>query len=133
MDQEDLKKVATFTLDIELYQWRLKVLDSLFEDSRVRLNFLRNAKTAKKSITWNEERYTFEYNLVSKSEEKNTVIKVLKLLHVPKPYKTPAAYQQKTAQPNNYNQNLEEEKRPSQKPQKQVKPAVKQQVQKKVR
>lgn len=88
LEEEDLKKINAYKLEVELYQWRLKVFDSLLEEGEISLVSLKNSSTMKRSLTWNEERYTFECSILNKSsDQKDSVIKVIKILDIPEPYK----------------------------------------------
>lgn len=76
----------------------------------IKLISLKKSGSAKKSITWNEERFTVDMNIITPEDNKDTVIKVMKILSIPEPYKKSKGVQLASSTTKKPKQNLEEEK-----------------------
>jgi len=87
MEESEVKKLQMFKLELELYQWRLRIFDSLIEDTEISLISLKKAPSMKRNATWGEERFTFECKMLENDDVKGQVIKTLILLRIPDPYK----------------------------------------------
>jgi len=88
LDDNDMKFINAYKVEVELYQWRLNVFDFLYGDEVISLMALKPSKPLKKSFSWDGEKYIFELRLTeNQDEEFGEHIKVMKILSVPDPFK----------------------------------------------
>ena len=89
-EEESRKKIGTYEIQAELYQYRLKIFDSLREETSISLKKFRNIKFSqiKHSETWDEERFLFEVNLLDDSgESQDSSLKIIKIIDISSPFK----------------------------------------------
>ena len=89
-DEINRKKLASYEIEIELYQYRLRIFDCLKEEASIKLKRFRSEKVLKikHSETWDEELYLFEVNLKESQEEsQDSMLKIVKILDVQNPFK----------------------------------------------
>lgn len=87
LDKEDSSKINMFKVEIELFQWRLKIFDIILDDAEFSLITLMNNKSFKRSTTWDDEKFSFQFTLLDQEEQNDEVFKLYNIIKIPDPFK----------------------------------------------